>query len=72
MHRSKKAFPLPALQAQPQPLFPMNLNNVNRDELVSHTAELLSKQDDNILSLIQERRVLAILLAILLSFQLLF
>ena len=50
----------------------MNLNTATRDELASHTAELLVTQDDKILALIQERRVLAILLAISLSSQLLF
>ena len=50
----------------------MNLNAATRDELASHTAEIISSQDDKILALIQERKVLWILLGISVTFQLVF
>ena len=46
----------------------MNLNNINRDELISHTAEILSTQDDKIFTLLAERRILWTLLGISLIF----
>ena len=46
----------------------MNLNNINRDELISHTAEILSTQDDKIFTLLAERRILVTLLGLSLIF----
>lgn len=45
----------------------MNLNSATREELASHTAEILASQDNRIATLTQERKLLGILLAITLS-----
>ena len=49
-----------------------SIDRLPRDEMASHLAEIVEDQDNRILSLIQERRALALLLAASVSFSLLF
>ena len=50
----------------------MNIASLNKDELISHTAELVSNQDQTIHTLKAERQLLWISVAVLAAFQLLF
>ena len=42
----------------------MNIERLTKDELISHTAEIVSSQDNRIDILLQQRQILTILIAI--------
>ena len=50
----------------------MNINTLAKDDLLSHTAEIVSTQDQTIDTLKAEVRVLQVIAAVLLSWVLLF
>ena len=50
----------------------MNLNTLAKDELISHTAEIVSSQDRTISTLRDEVRVLQVIAAVLLAWGVLF
>lgn len=50
----------------------MNIERLNRDEFHSHLAEIVNDQDSKIVDLIQQRRALALLAAIAITWNLIF
>ena len=50
----------------------MNINTLPKDEMTSHLAEVIDSQDHKLINLHQERKILWLLLASVITFNLLF
>ena len=59
-------------RALPDPLHQMNISSLPKDELISHTAEIITSQDSRISTLNSEVRVLQVIASILLTTTFLF
>ncbi len=49
----------------------MNIERLNKDELISHTAEIVSSQDQRINTLMQQRQVLTMITTVVVVWSLL-